>query len=101
MQYQSATPAHRSLPLAVLYLGEVVRLRRWTATALGFVGVTIMLRPGGEIELATLVAVLGAFLVASVTIRIKKLSATESPESMLFYFSTVSTPVALGPALLG
>ena len=101
MQYQSATPAHRSLPLAVLYLGEVVRLRRWTATALGFVGVTIMLRPGGEIELATLVAVLGAFLVASVTIRIKKLSATESPESMLFHFSAVSTPVALGSALLG
>ena len=88
------------IPLAVLFLGEVVRLRRWTATAVGFVGVIIMLRPGGEIEPATLVAVLGAFLVATVTIMIKKLSTTESPESMLFYFGAVSSVVALGPALL-
>ena len=88
------------IPLAVLFLGEVVRLRRWTATAVGFVGVIIMLRPGGEIEPATLVAVLGAVLVATVTIMIKKLSTTESPESMLFYFGAVSSVVALGPALL-
>ena len=88
------------IPLAVVFLGEVVRLRRWTATAVGFVGVVIMLRPGGEIAPATLVAVLGAFLVASVTIMIKKLSATERPETLLFYFGAVSSLVALGPALL-
>ncbi|MDP6872152.1 MAG: DMT family transporter [Alphaproteobacteria bacterium] len=88
------------IPLAVLFLGEVVRMRRWSATAIGFVGVIIMLRPGGEIEPATLVAVLGAFLVAVVTVMIKKLSTTESPESMLFYFGAVSSLVALGPALM-
>ncbi|MBT6587619.1 MAG: DMT family transporter [Rhodospirillaceae bacterium] len=88
------------IPLAVLFLGEVVRLRRWTATAIGFVGVIIMMRPGGEIAPATLVALMGAFLVASVTIMIKKLSTTEKPESMLFYFGAVSSLVALGPALM-
>ena len=31
------------IPLAVLFLGEVVRLRRWSATALGFVGVIVMM----------------------------------------------------------
>ena len=88
------------IPLAVLFLGEVVRLRRWTATAVGFVGVVIMLRPGGEIAPATLVAVMGAFLVAAVTILIKKLSTTERPETLLFYFGAVSSLVALGPALM-
>jgi len=88
------------IPLAVLFLGEVVRLRRWTATAVGFVGVIIMLRPGGDIAPATFVAVFGAFLVASITIMIKKLSTTEQPESLLFYFGAVSSLVALGPALM-
>lgn len=88
------------IPLAVLFLGEVVRLRRWTATAVGFVGVVIMLRPGGEIAPATFVAVLGAFLGAAITILIKKLSTTERPESLLFYFGAVSSLVALGPALM-
>ncbi|MDA1097769.1 MAG: DMT family transporter [Proteobacteria bacterium] len=88
------------IPLAVLFLGEVVRLRRWTATAIGFVGVVIMLRPGGDIAPATFAAVLGAFLAASLTIMIKKLSTTERPESMLFYFGVVSSLVALGPALM-
>ncbi len=88
------------IPLAVLFLGEVVRLRRWTATAIGFVGVIVMMRPGGDIELATWVAVIGAFLVAVVTIMIKKLSTTEWPETLLLYFGVISSLVALGPALL-
>jgi drug/metabolite transporter (DMT)-like permease len=88
------------IPLAVLCLGEVVRLRRWTATAVGFVGVIVMMRPGGEIELATWVAVFGAFLVAVVTIMIKKLATTERPETLLLYFGVISSLVALGPALM-
>jgi drug/metabolite transporter (DMT)-like permease len=32
--------------LAVLLLGEVMRARRWTATALGFLGALVILRPG-------------------------------------------------------
>ena len=88
------------IPLAVIFLGEVVRLRRWSATLVGFVGVIIMMRPGTEIAPATLVALMGAFLVAAVTIMIKRLSTTEKPESMLFYFGAVSSLVALGPALM-
>jgi len=85
------------IPLAVLFLGEVVRLRRWTATAIGFVGVIVMMRPGGDIELATWVAVIGAFLVAVVTIMIKKLSTTERPETLLLYFGVIPSLVAFGP----
>lgn len=82
-----------SIPLAVLFLGKVVRLLRWSATALGFVGVIVMMRPGGEIALATWVAVFGALLVAVVTIMIKKLSTTERPETLLLYFGVISSLV--------
>lgn len=88
------------IPLAVVFLGEVVRMRRWTATGIGFIGVVIMLRPGGDIAPATFVALLGALLVASVTIMIKKLTTTERPETLLFYFGIISSTVALIPALL-
>lgn len=33
---------------AVLFLGEIVRWRRWTATALGFAGVLVVARPSKE-----------------------------------------------------
>lgn len=87
------------IPMAVLMLGEVVRLRRWSATGVGFIGVVIMLRPGGEIEPATLVALLGAALVAWVTILLKRLTMTERPETLLVYFGLTSSVIALVPAL--
>ncbi len=88
------------IPLAVLFLGEVVRRRRWTATLCGFVGVLVMLRPGGAIELAMIVAIFGAFCTGLMTVLVKKLSETEQPEVIIFYASVISTTVALGPALL-
>ncbi len=88
------------IPLAVMFLGEQVRVRRWVATGIGFVGVLIMLRPGHAPDLATFVALAGAALVAVVTVLIKRLSQTERPETLLFYFGVISTLVALVPALL-
>jgi drug/metabolite transporter (DMT)-like permease len=87
------------IPLAVLFLGEKVRVRRWTATAVGLVGVLIMLRPHGEIQFATWVALAGALLVAGVSIVVKRLAETERPETLLFYFGVTSTLVTLLPAL--
>ncbi len=85
--------------LAVVFLGEVVRLRRWSATAVGFVGVVVMVRPTGEIEFATFAAILGAFLVAAAVVCVKKLSTTERPSVLLFYFGIVSCLTTLGPAV--
>lgn len=87
------------IPLAVIFLHEVVRVRRWTATGIGFLGVLVMMRPTGDIATATFVALGGAFLVAGVTIFIKELARTERPETMLFFSGTVSSAVALVPAL--
>ena len=87
--------------LAVLFLGEIVRWRRWTATAVGFLGVVVMARPGLEsIDLALAAAVGGAFFVALVSVMIKKLAETEHPATIIFYFGVISSTLALGPALL-
>jgi drug/metabolite transporter (DMT)-like permease len=88
------------IPLAVVFLKEVVGRRRWTATLVGFIGVLVMMRPGSEFELAMVVAIAGAFFVALVTILIKKLSQTEKPEVILFYFGIVSTSVSFVPAMM-
>jgi len=86
--------------LAVLFLGERVHWRRWSATAVGFLGVVVMLRPSaGAIQSAALVALLGAFLVATVGVMIKKLTATERPVTILFYFGVVASLVSVAPAI--
>lgn len=86
--------------LAVLFLHEVVRWRRWTATAIGFLGVLIMARPGlEEINTGLMAAITGAFFVAVVNVLIKSLAMTERPVTILFYFGVLSSTMALGPAL--
>lgn len=72
--------------LAALVLHETVRARRWTATAVGFLGVLLMMRPGSEaMEAAALVALLGAAFGALVTIFIKQLVATERKSTIMAY----------------
>ncbi|MBT3701200.1 MAG: DMT family transporter [Alphaproteobacteria bacterium] len=87
--------------LAVLFLGEVVRVRRWAATAVGFAGVMIMVRPdGSNIDAGTMAALLGTMLVAATFVTVKKLSVTERPSLMLFYFGIISIAMTSVPALL-
>lgn len=87
--------------LAVLFLGETVRWRRWTATAVGFLGVLVMVGPGGHgLSVAMAAALFGALCVATVSVIIKKLSQTEPPLSILFSFGIVSTVASAGPAIL-
>lgn len=77
--------------LAVLFLGEAVRWRRWAATACGFVGVLLILRPDtGDLNAAAWAAVAAAFLMACVITLIKRMAATEGPLTMLTWFSIAS-----------
>ncbi|NBB82657.1 MAG: EamA family transporter [Alphaproteobacteria bacterium] len=87
--------------IAVLFLGEVVRWRRWSATLAGFAGVLIMLRPGPEgFDPAMLVALGQAMAVAGTVVFVKKMPAGERHLAILFWFAAISTAVALVPALL-
>ena len=87
--------------LAALVLGERVRARRWSATAIGFVGMLVMLRPGdGILEIAALVALLGALAAASVKLLVKQLAVTERPLTIMLYLGLTSVAVTALPAAL-
>lgn len=87
--------------LAVIFLGERVRWRRWTATAVGFGGVVIMLRPGDEtFQLAALAAVGASVCFASAHVCIKKCTTRKDhPLTVQSYYWLIATAVTLPPAL--
>ncbi len=94
-----STPLFVTIAAAAM-LGEVVRARRWTAVALGFIGVLIIVRPGtAEFSVGTMVAVLAAVLSSIVAIQIKQLSATEPADRIVIMTTLLWVPMSLLPAL--
>lgn len=86
---------------AVLVLGEVVRVRRWMAVLVGFIGVVILLHPGADsFSMASLAALLAAVMSASVAISIKFLARTEKPDAIVIYTTLLWVPMSLLPALM-
>lgn len=89
------------VPLAVLFLGEIVGWRRWTATAVGFGGVLVMLRPGIEVvSFAALVALLASLFFSIAHVFIKKLTKTDHPMKVMVWYWAVSSTATFVPALL-
>ena len=85
---------------AVIWLGEVVRRRRWTAVVLGFIGVLVIVRPGTEgFSAGSLVAIAAAVLSSVVAIQIKQLSRVDAPDTIVFYTYVFWVPLSLVPAL--
>jgi drug/metabolite transporter (DMT)-like permease len=85
---------------AVLILGEVVRLRRWTATVIGFLGVLIVVRPGPEtITLAQIMVLLSSCLGGINAVMVKQLSRSDSPAMMVTIQMLWAVPMSLLPAV--
>lgn len=81
---------------AALILHEPVRLRRWTATAVGFAGVLVVLRPGlEEFSVWAVVMLFGAASWGSQHIVLKMLSRTEPANVIVCYHAILLTPAAL------
>jgi drug/metabolite transporter (DMT)-like permease len=67
--------------LAIPMLGERIRWRRAVSTLVGFGGVLIMLRPGGDLWTpAVFLLLAGTFVMAITRIMTRQLSTTETPE---------------------
>lgn len=96
-----ATAVNFTAPLwatlfAALILHERVRLRRWTATAIGFAGVLIVVRPGfQDFSIWAVVMLVGAACWGSQHIVLKMLSRTESTDAIVCYHAILLTPAAL------
>ena len=85
--------------LSVPVLGEHVGPRRWTAIAVGFVGVLVVLRPGGAgmLTLAGLSVLLAAFVYAVSAITVRVLARTDSTQAMVVWLMAL---MAVGAGLL-
>ena len=72
--------------LSIFFLSESVGIRRWTAIFTGFVGVSIILRPGSEIfNVHMLLPLLAAIALSLAIIVVKVLLRTDKPPTCSFY----------------
>jgi len=86
-----------TVALAAIFLKERVRIYRWSAVAVGFVGVIVMLWPhldmarytGGNVAatLGALFALASAFTNAASVVQTRRLTDTETTSSIVLYFS--------------
>jgi drug/metabolite transporter (DMT)-like permease len=89
--------------LAALILKEDVRVYRWTAVGVGFIGVMIMLIPqfnpatprGTSLMIGACFAMLGAICAGFATIETRKLTETEATGTIVTYFMLLTTCVGL------
>lgn len=77
--------------LSVPLLGERVGARRWTAIAVGLVGVLVLLRPTGEglMSLSALAVLLSALMYSISAITVRVLGRTDSTASMMVWMLTM------------
>ena len=85
--------------MAAIFLRETVGAHRWAATAIGFLGALLIIRPGFvAIGPGTLAVMLSALFYASSQVSTKALSRTEHPNVVLFYMSLIFIPISAIPA---
>jgi drug/metabolite transporter (DMT)-like permease len=96
-----------TVALAAVILKEKVRIYRWTAVFVGFIGVIVMLIPHldfnqyltvGAMSVAaigSLLALLAAFFNAGTVIQTRRLTQSEPTSSIVFYFSLMTALAGL------
>ncbi|WP_435171094.1 DMT family transporter [Falsirhodobacter sp. 1013] len=96
--------------LAATLLGEKVRLYRWSAVAVGFFGVLVMLSPylevgGRSMDRAMLIGgicgLTAALCSATSSVQIRHLNGKEHPAAIVLYFSLMTTLIGLATAAFG
>jgi drug/metabolite transporter (DMT)-like permease len=105
MPFEQAVALSFTAPLfatmgAALILKETVRARRWSATAFGFLGVLVIVRPGfGDgLGIGATLAILSSMISAGLTLIVKDLSRTEPSDAVVTYMVLLLTPMSLLPA---
>lgn len=82
--------------LSVPLLGETVGWRRWTAIAVGFVGILIIVRPGTEaFHPAALLCLLGAVFAAFYFLLTRRMAGRDTAATQQFYAGLFATVVLL------
>ena len=81
--------------IAYFFLGKKIKHHLWIPIIIGFIGITLVLHPDGKIfQLGALLAVGAAIGVAVSSLSVRQLSATDSTETIMFYFFLLSTVIS-------
>ena len=95
----SYTAPFFAVMIAVTFFGERVGLYRWAAVAMGFAGVLVIMQPGSGSEDVTMagvvVALIAAAMVALISYQVQDLNKTESPWTIIFWFTALTAPLLL------
>ncbi|MGX1308272.1 drug/metabolite transporter (DMT)-like permease [Amorphus suaedae] len=95
---------------AAFFLGEKVRIYRWSAVGVGFVGVIVMLTPqfasgfdiGGSVEATgAAMALTSAVFMALASVFVRELTATEQTGTIVIYFFATASVLSLITAPFG
>lgn len=96
----SFTAPFFAVMIGVVLFGEKVGIYRWGAVALGFAGVIVLTQPafgfstGNPLNpIGAIVGLVAAFLVALISFQIQDLNKTESPWSIVFWFTALTAPL--------
>ncbi len=86
------------MAFSAIFLKERVRIYRWSAVIVGFIGILVMLAPAFDLSTHVMAAVTvtgfafaiaGAFCNAGSVIQTRRLTQTETTSSIVFYFSLI------------
>ena len=84
--------------LSFIFLKEPISRARWSAIALGLVGVLIMARPTGEVNLLGIgVALAAAFMHGVLGTILRHLGKSEGPMTVTFYFMLIGALLSAIP----
>jgi drug/metabolite transporter (DMT)-like permease len=70
---------------ASVFLGERVGPRRWSAVTIGFAGILIVLRPGGDFTVALFLPLFAGFAYAASAVMARSLAVEQRAPVMAFY----------------
>ena len=79
---------------ALLFLGEIIRVRRWIALSFGALGALIIIRPGfEEISVGLLFVILSSIIAAGSKLLAKHLAHSDSAVTCSAYVAILQTPI--------
>lgn len=85
--------------IALLWLRESVSRLAIIAIPVGFIGVGLVLKPGGDLSWVALLGVLGGALAAVAKVTVRRLGHSESTTRIVFYFSFNAALISAIPLL--
>ena len=85
--------------VALIWLQENISHRVSLAGTLGFIGVLLIFKPDGDMNWASLVALVSSLMAAIAFVSVRKLSATEPPLRIVSYFAIIGLSISAIPLI--